>query len=80
MGTDSNLVYIKDCTAHCHNPTVKHVDKRVHHQIMMGPVGNHITAFKSLKELIGTFIDLVECMFYPQLLLANVVVILFFSA
>jgi hypothetical protein len=79
-GTDSKPVYIKDSTARRRDPAVKHADERVHCRLLMEPVGNHITTFKSLKELIGAFIDLVEGMFYPRLLHANMVVILFFSA
>ena len=53
-GTDSKPIYIKDTTACCRDPTVKHVDERVHHQLLMGPVGKHISTSTSLKELIGT--------------------------
>src|ERR1700677_2329015 len=59
-GTDEEPIYIKDTTARRRDPAVKHADERVHRWLLMGPVGKHISTFTSLKELVGTFIDLVE--------------------
>jgi hypothetical protein len=67
-GTDSKPIYIKDTTARRRDPTVKHVDERVHRRLLMGPVGKHISTFTSLKELIGAFVDLVEGWLHPSII------------
>ena len=35
-------------------------ESRIHCRLVLGPVGKHIASFKSLKELIGAFIDAVS--------------------
>jgi hypothetical protein len=35
-------------------------EERVHRRIVMKPVGRHITNFKSLKELVGAFMDIIK--------------------
>jgi Fungal protein kinase len=67
-GTDSKPIYIRDTTARRRDPTVKHVDERVHRWLLMGPVGKHISTFTSLKELIGAFVDLVEGWLHPSVI------------
>lgn len=56
--------YIKDSTA-CRRVPGGHTEERVHRRLVMGPVGKHITNFKTLKELIGAFIDIVKGMSRP---------------
>jgi hypothetical protein len=58
-GADSKPISIKDSTTRRHAPNGT-VEERVHHWLLMGPVGIHIIDFKCLKELVGTFIDIVE--------------------
>jgi len=58
-GIDSIPTFCTDHTSHrCVRDNT--VENRVHRWLVMGPVGKHIASFKSLKELIGAFIDVVS--------------------
>jgi hypothetical protein len=56
--------YIKDSTA-CRWVPGGHTEERVHHWLVMGPVGKHIINIKTLKELIGAFINIVDGILRP---------------
>ena len=52
-------IYGDDSTAwHCGENSS--VEGRVHRQLMMEPIGRHITDFRCLHELVGAVIDAVE--------------------
>lgn len=44
-------------------------EERVHRRLLMGPVGIRITNFRSLKELVGAFIDVVQGIFRSSLII-----------
>jgi hypothetical protein len=46
-------------------------EEKVHRWLLMGPVGIRITNFRSLRELIGAFIDFVEGIFYSFIFYNN---------
>ena len=58
-GTRLEPISTKDSTARRRVPNGK-LEERVHHRLLMGLVGMHIIDFKSLKELVGAFINIVE--------------------
>ena len=58
-GTDLEPISTKDSTARHRTPNGK-LEERVHRRLLMGPVGMCIIDFKSLKELVGAFVNVVE--------------------
>jgi hypothetical protein len=58
--THTELHYIIDCTA---RRRVGSGEKRIHRRLLMGPVGTRITNFRTLKELVGSFIDVIKGIF-----------------
>jgi hypothetical protein len=58
-GTNLEPISTKDSTARRRAPNGK-LEERVHRRLLMGPVGMRIIDFKSLKELVGVFVNVVE--------------------
>jgi hypothetical protein len=67
--TGSHLapIFVIDSTARRRVTLAKGEDEeRVHRRLLMGPVGTRITNFRSLKELVGAFIDVVQGMLHSN--------------
>ena len=56
----SEREYVVDSTARWRVRDESGGEERVHRRIVMKPVGRHITNFKSLKELVGAFMDITK--------------------
>lgn len=61
----------EDMTSHRRGALINIPPVRVHRRIIMGPVGDPITSFRSRGEFIKAMIDVVDCTFHVLLIIGN---------